>query len=220
MQQQRMNIITTSHFDVLSGVLHYFDRITLGNLSQTAALLIVISFIVFSSWQGDFLLQSEIFFFKSLGPLWNVLGVEKFFMQYKLELMEVFNNRKSAVIPGFIFLSRSFLCFCCHFSGCNSEDCNSLPGNLVAIWRFKAFTAHCSRMNLPAGSMMNPLANAGDTRDVSSIPGSGRSPEVGNGNSLQYFRLENPMDGGAWRGTVHGVTKSWAELSVWTHFLV
>ena len=46
--------------------------------------------------------------------------------------------------------------------------------------------------------------NAGDT---ASIPGSGRSPGVGNGNPLQYSCLGNPMDRGAWRATVHGVTK-------------
>ena len=41
------------------------------------------------------------------------------------------------------------------------------------------------------------------------IPGSGRSPEEGNGNRLQYSCLENPMDRGAWWATVYGVTKSW-----------
>ena len=54
----------------------------------------------------------------------------------------------------------------------------------------------------------NPPASAGDIRDVSLIPGSGRSPGEGNGNPLQDSCLENPMDGGAWRATVHGVTKS------------
>jgi len=44
--------------------------------------------------------------------------------------------------------------------------------------------------------------------DTGSIPGSGRSPGEGNGNTLQYFQLENPMDRGAWRATVHRVTKS------------
>ena len=53
----------------------------------------------------------------------------------------------------------------------------------------------------------NPPANAGDTRDEGSIPGLGRSPGVGNGNTLQYSCLENPMDRGAWWATVHGVTK-------------
>ena len=48
--------------------------------------------------------------------------------------------------------------------------------------------------------------NAGD---LGLIPGSGRSPGEGNGNPLQYSCLENPMDGGGWQATVHGVTKSW-----------
>ena len=46
----------------------------------------------------------------------------------------------------------------------------------------------------------NLLANSGDTRDAVSIPGSGRSPEVGNDNPLQYSCLENSMDRGASRG--------------------
>ena len=51
--------------------------------------------------------------------------------------------------------------------------------------------------------------NAGDARDLGSIPGSGKSPGEGNGNPLQYSCLENPMDRGAWWATVHGVAKSW-----------
>ena len=47
--------------------------------------------------------------------------------------------------------------------------------------------------------------NAGD---LGSIPGLGRSPGEGSGNSLQYSCLENPMEKGAWRATVHGVTES------------
>ena len=49
--------------------------------------------------------------------------------------------------------------------------------------------------------------NSGDIRDLSLIPGSGRPTEEGHGNPLQYSCLENPMDRGAWRATVHGVTK-------------
>ena len=56
----------------------------------------------------------------------------------------------------------------------------------------------------------NPPANAGVARDAGLIPGSGRSP--GNGNPLQCSCLENQMDRGAWRATVHGVTKSWTQL--------
>ena len=52
--------------------------------------------------------------------------------------------------------------------------------------------------SLVAQLIKNPLANAGDLRDVGSIPGSGRSPGEGNGNALQYSCLENPMEGGAW----------------------
>ena len=50
--------------------------------------------------------------------------------------------------------------------------------------------------------------NAGDVRDVGSIPGLGRPPGEGNGNPLQYSCLENPMDRGGWQAMVHGVTKS------------
>ena len=54
----------------------------------------------------------------------------------------------------------------------------------------------------------NLPANAGDIRDVGSIPGWRRSPGGGHGNPLQYPCLENPMDRGAWGATVHGVTES------------
>ena len=50
----------------------------------------------------------------------------------------------------------------------------------------------------------NPPANAGDIRDLGSIPGSGRSPGGGNGNPLQYSCRENTMDRGAYQT---GVTK-------------
>ena len=53
----------------------------------------------------------------------------------------------------------------------------------------------------------NPPTNASDLRDTGMSPGSGRSPAGGHGNPLQYSCLENPMDGGAWRATVHRVTK-------------
>ena len=51
-------------------------------------------------------------------------------------------------------------------------------------------------------------ASAWNTGDLGSIPGLGRSPGEGNGNPLQYSCLENPMEGGAWQATVHGVAKS------------
>ena len=54
----------------------------------------------------------------------------------------------------------------------------------------------------------NSSASAGDVGDTGSIPGWGRSPGEGNGNSLQYSCPGNPMDRGAWQAAVHGVTKS------------
>ena len=54
----------------------------------------------------------------------------------------------------------------------------------------------------------NPLASAGDVRDMDSIPGLGRSPGGGDGYLLQYSCLENSMDRGAWQTRVHRVTKS------------
>ena len=53
--------------------------------------------------------------------------------------------------------------------------------------------------------------------DLGSIPGSGRSTGEGNDNPLQYSCLENSMDRGAWRATVHRVAKSWTRLSDFTH---
>ena len=69
----------------------------------------------------------------------------------------------------------------------------------------------------PGGVVVKNLpANAGDTRDAGSIPGSGRSPGVGNGNPLQYQCQENAMDRGAWWAIVHGAAKSWTRLSTCT----
>ena len=60
-------------------------------------------------------------------------------------------------------------------------------------------------LGFPGGSAgKQSVCNAGD---LGLIPGLGRSPGEGNGNPLQYTCLENPMDRGTWRATVHGVTK-------------
>ena len=69
-----------------------------------------------------------------------------------------------------------------------------------------SYPKHFAMMTLV---VKNLPANAGDAGDSGSIPGSGRSPGEGNDNPLQYCSLENPMDRGAWKATVHGATKSW-----------
>ena len=58
----------------------------------------------------------------------------------------------------------------------------------------------------------NSFANAGDIRDLGSIPGWGRSLGGGPGSQLQYSYLESTVDKGAWQATVHGVTEKWTRL--------
>ena len=62
-------------------------------------------------------------------------------------------------------------------------------------------------LDFPGVSLVKNLLAAGDARDRGSVPGLERSPEGGDHNSLQYSCLENPVDRGAWRATVHGVAK-------------
>ena len=70
------------------------------------------------------------------------------------------------------------------------------------------------RILLPGGSVVKKLpANAGDSRDVVSIPGSGRSPGKENDNPLQYSCLGNLTDRGGWQAVVHGIAKSRSQLS-------
>ena len=73
-------------------------------------------------------------------------------------------------------------------------------GELVPVEDLGAF--------LVALVVKNPPANAGDSRDMGLILGSGRSPGGGHGNPFQYPCLKNPMDRGAWQAKVHRVTKS------------
>ena len=80
------------------------------------------------------------------------------------------------------------------------------------MYLFKTLIIIAKYVNLQASQMAlvveNLPANAGDIRNVCSIPGSGRSPGGGHGNPLQYSCLENPMIRGAWWATVRGVSKS------------
>ena len=70
----------------------------------------------------------------------------------------------------------------------------------------------------PGGATVkNPPDDAGDRRDAGSVPGLGRLTGGGNGNPLQYSCLGSPVDRGAWRAPVHGVTKSWMRLNTQAH---
>ena len=73
----------------------------------------------------------------------------------------------------------------------------------------------------PGSSVVKNLpANAGEAGDMSLSPRLGRSHGEGNGNPLQYFCLENSIDRGAWRATVHGVEKNWTWLSDFYYYLL
>ena len=93
-------------------------------------------------------------------------------------------------------------------SGCNAGDLSSIPG----LGRSAGDGIGYSFQYIWA-SLVVQLESACNVGDLGSIPGLGRSPGKGNGNPLQYSCLENSMDRGAWRATVHGVTKSRTWLS-------
>ena len=98
-------------------------------------------------------------------------------------------------------------------------------GRLYNIWAMLGKDGQCChpwfctwrcRTSFPGGSVLQNLpASTGDVGDSGSIRELGRSPGGGNGNPLQYSCLENPMDRGAWRATVHGAAKR----HIWTHFV-
>ena len=98
---------------------------------------------------------------------------------------------------------------CCSPWGCKESDTTErLNWTKVSVIKSLNMTK-----GFPGGSVVkNPPANSGDAH---SIPGSGRSLGIRNGNPVQYSCLEKSMDRGAWQGTVHGVTKSWTRLSNW-----
>ena len=96
-----------------------------------------------------------------------------------------------------------FCCLCLFFSG---KVCIFFKKGLI----FKIRTG--SSLFLLGASQValvvkNPPASEGDTRDMGSILGWGRSLGGGHGNPVQCSRLENPMDNGAWQTAVHRVTK-------------
>jgi len=82
----------------------------------------------------------------------------------------------------------------------SESECNKIIGSKI-------------RLGFPGGMVvMNPVANAGDSGDMGSIPAPGRSTGGGNGNPLQYSFVENPMDREAWQATVHWVAQSWTQF--------
>ena len=98
----------------------------------------------------------------------------------------------------------------CLFRGFHAGNMGSIP-----VPRTKIPHA-LGELGFPGGSEVK--ASAWYSGDLGLIPGSGRSPGKGNGNPLQYSCLENPIEGGAWWATVHGVAKSRTRLNDFTFF--
>ena len=98
-----------------------------------------------------------------------------------------------------------------------TQAADGLGSNAMSVEDFRVpWTARGWRASQVAQTVKESACSVGD---LASIPGPGRSPGEGNGNTLQYSCLENPMDGGTWQATVHGVTKSQTWLSDFTFFL-
>ena len=96
------------------------------------------------------------------------------------------------------------------------------PGGLQSMGcrvRHDWVTKHSLTLKgFPGGALVNnPLVKSRDTRELGLIPGLERSPGGGNSNPLQYSCLENSTDRGVRQAIVHGVVKSWIELSDWAH---
>ena len=92
-------------------------------------------------------------------------------------------------------------------------------GHQFQRWSFSIYRFGNSYFRTPASQVAplvkNPPANAGDIRDLGSIPGLGGSPGRWHGNLLQYSCLENPLDRGAWQPAVHRAAKrhAWSNLA-------
>ena len=106
------------------------------------------------------------------------------------------SNRAMCIEFFFFFLS-IYCWICAHYWKFRKK---LSPTIITAYFFARAFPGGTVAKNLPA--------NAGDTGDASSIPGSGRSPGIGNDNPVQYSCLENSMNRGAWWATVRGVAQS------------
>ena len=99
-----------------------------------------------------------------------------------------------------------------YFEPCNFPSIKTPKAVCSGIFEWHILATGASHVALV---VKNLPANAGDKRDASLIPGSGRSPGEGNGILFQYSCWENPRDRGAWRATIHGVAKSHTWLNIW-----
>ena len=134
------------------------------------------------------------------------------FQVYKL--FNLLSNSSGKILISETVFFLYFLFLCCDFSICSSVVSFFSLNYWTVSNCFKIFV--CLFQGFPGGSVVKNLhANARDTGDLASIPGSRRSPWVGNGNPLQYSCLKNSMDREAWWATAHRVAKGQIRLSNW-----
>ena len=103
-----------------------------------------------------------------------------------------------------------------------SNSNNNLQGAIKLLWSVLLICSSGSLVVFTKGHKADGLPRWFSGKEPacqcsSLIPWSGRYPERGNGNPLQYPCLGNPMDRGAWWATVHGVTNSQTQLRDWAH---
>ena len=125
------------------------------------------------------------------------------------------NGLTRSLVPLFIFVLVSWLTDTLEmrFRNLHKLRCQSVPSTVLSTSPVLISNIHHHRfLRASQVVLLVKTANAGDIRDVGSIPGLGRSPGGGHGNPLQYSRLENPMDWGACWAAVHGVTWSRTRL--------
>ena len=118
----------------------------------------------------------------------------------KSKALFIYSRNNSVVIKWMLYNSLPGLWSGNHCLGPLTRDC------INCFWILHKWASQVVLVvkNLPA--------NARDVRDTGSISGWERSPRGGHSNPLQYSCLENPMDRGAWRSTVYGITKSQTQL--------
>ena len=122
--------------------------------------------------------------------------------------------------PTVLLFSSSPLWICCNWGTAQIPCCLHSPRSYPPshypqelLWNGEFLLVREQR-DFPGGS--DGKASVYKVGDLGSSPGLGKSPGEGNGNPLQYYCLENPMDRGAWWATVHGVEKSRTWLSDFT----
>ena len=126
-----------------------------------------------------------------------------------IHLMTLWENKHCTHLIGDVFIWENWRSETLKRDLCSWDICNLAVEDKHTKWIYMYICAlmGCFQVAL---AVKNLPAKAGDIRDKGSIPASGRSPGGGNGHPFQYSCLENPMDRGAWRATIHRAGHIWS----------